>query len=121
MDSLTLLREARRVGLEVDEAAGRLVIRGPRRFEPLARALLGRKAAILAALSAEHKAALEWRVAAMRAMAPAHGPMPLLLARPGALGGPGRCCSCGEALSPADRYRCRPCVEAVVQVLETLP
>lgn len=120
MDSLTLLREARRVGLEVDEAAGRLVIRGPRRLEPLARALLVHKVGVLAALTAE-RTAVEWRVSKMRKMATDRGALPLLLARLDWVRGPGRCCSCGDPLGPDDRYRCRPCVEAVIRVLESIP
>lgn len=121
MDRVTLLREARRVGLDVVEDRDRLVVRGPRRLEPVALRVLAHKAEVLRALEVE-RSEVAWRVAAMRAMAPPdRGPIPLLLARPDRLGGPGRCCSCGDALSPGDHYRCRPCVDAVVRVLETLP
>lgn len=47
---LTLLVEARRAGLEVRAEGDRLVVRGPRRLEPLARRLLEHKAEVLAVL-----------------------------------------------------------------------
>ncbi len=120
MDGLTLLREARRVGLDVDVDGDHLVVRGPRRLEPVARRLLERRDQVLQALAFE-RAEVVWRVEAMRPAARRGGLVPLLLARPDAARGTGRCCSCGDALDPADRYRCRPCVEAAVRVLETLP
>jgi hypothetical protein len=120
MDGLTLLREARRVGLIVVEDGDRLVVRGPRYLEREAQYLLAHKAQVLRALATE-RGEIEWRVSAMRTMAPGQGPIPLLLAWPGAVRGPGCCCSCGDPLGPTDRYRCRPCVEAAVRVLEALP
>lgn len=51
MDVLTLLSEARKAGLMVTADGGdRLVIRGPRRAEPLARRLGENKPAVMAAL-----------------------------------------------------------------------
>jgi hypothetical protein len=120
MDAVSLLREARNVGLEVAVDGDHLVVRGPRRLEPVARRLLERKDQVLQALAFE-RSEIAWRVEAMRAMAPERGPLPLLLARPDGARGTGCCCSCGDTLDPADRYRCRPCVEAAVRVLETLP
>ena len=120
MDGLTLLREARQAGLVVVEDGGRLVVRGPRRLESEAQHLLAHKVQVLRALATEH-AEIEWRVSAMRLMAPEQGPIPLLLARPDAVRGSGRCCSCGDPLDPDDRHRCQPCVEAAIRVLETLP
>lgn len=119
MDGLMLLRDARRAGLDVAEDAGCLVVRGPRRLEPVARRLLVDKAQVLAALAAE-RSAVGWRVRAMQTMVPSSGSIPLLLARPGLRFAPGSCCSCGDPLAPDDRYRCRPCVEAAVAVLESL-
>ena len=120
MDGLTLLRAARRVGLAVAEDGGRLLVRGPRRLESEALRLLAHKDQVLRALVIE-RSEVEWRVTAMRAMAPERGPIPLLLARPDAVRGFGHCCSCGDRLGPDDRYRCRLCVEAAVRVVETLP
>jgi hypothetical protein len=57
MDGVTLLRRACDVGLRVAaDGGGRLVIRGPRRAEPVARLLLGHKAAVTAALAADWRA-----------------------------------------------------------------
>ena len=120
MDGMTLLREARQAGLAVAQDGDRLVVRGPRRLEPEALQLLAHKAQVLRALRIE-RSEVAWRVEAMRAMTPDQGPIPLLLARPDAVRGSGRCCSCGDPLRPDDRYRCRPCVEAAVRVLATLP
>jgi hypothetical protein len=51
MDGLTLLDEARAAGLEVQARDGRLMIRGPRRAEPVVRRLLAHKALVLHALT----------------------------------------------------------------------
>ena len=118
MDGLTLLLDARRAGLEVTVRDDQLVLQGPRRLEPLAKALIAEKPLVLAALAEEHE--VEWRVAAMRPQVTATGAIPLLLARPGAPWSPGRCCSCGDPLSTTDRYRCRPCVVASTLVLEAV-
>ncbi len=50
MDGLTLLDEATAAGLSVRVDGGRLVVRGPRRAEPLARRLLANKALVLQAI-----------------------------------------------------------------------
>lgn len=51
MDGLSLLEEARSVGLIVLADGDRLRIRGPRRAEPIAKRLLTHKGVVLAALS----------------------------------------------------------------------
>jgi hypothetical protein len=51
MDCVTLLHEAREVGLEVRADGDRLVVRGPRSAEGLARMLLARKAELLPMLA----------------------------------------------------------------------
>lgn len=53
MDSLTLLLAARRVGLGVHVKGEKLVVRGGRSQEQLARMLLARKQEVLAALRTE--------------------------------------------------------------------
>ena len=118
MDALTLVREARRAGLEVRTAGTQLVVRGPRRLESVAMALLDHKPAVLRALVEEDEIA--WRASAMRPHVPVTGAIPLLLARPGGRFTPGTCCSCGDPLARVDRYRCGPCVDAVVRVLGEL-
>jgi hypothetical protein len=53
MDGVTALAEARAAGLEVRADGDRLVVRGPRSAEVLAKRLLGCKADVMAALEAE--------------------------------------------------------------------
>ena len=52
MGSLTLLDRARAAGLSVTAEGDRLIIRGPRRAEPIACELISRKAEVLALLAA---------------------------------------------------------------------
>ena len=52
MDGLALLAQARDAGLEVRARGNRLVIRGPKRAENVARLLLDQKPVVLAALNA---------------------------------------------------------------------
>ena len=115
MDGLTRLRQAREAGLRVGVDGGRLVVEGPRRLEPIARTLLAEKPDILRALADEQ--AIAWRIDAMRPQVTTRGAIPLLLARPGAPWDAGHCCSCGDRLTPDDRYRCRPCTAAAIAVL----
>jgi hypothetical protein len=68
MEGLTLLREARAAGLSVARDGDELVIRGPRRAEPVARLLLSRKVEVIRALAnatgwpARHREAFtHWR------------------------------------------------------------
>jgi hypothetical protein len=51
MDGLTLLRRAHDVGLRLEAAADKLVIRGPKRAEPVVRLLAEYKAEVLAAIA----------------------------------------------------------------------
>ena len=51
MDGLTLLRRARNAGLAVTAEGDKLVIRGPKRAEPVARLLIEHKSEVLSALS----------------------------------------------------------------------
>jgi len=73
------------------------------------------RSAILALLDADP---IGWRAAVMATQVPPAGAIPLLLARPGIRFPPESCCSCGDPLAASDRYRCKPCVAAVVAVLE---
>jgi hypothetical protein len=77
--------------------------------------LVRHRAAIVALLEADP---VGWRAAVMATQATQNGAIPLLLARPGTRFPPESCCSCGDRLAPSDRYRCGPCVSAVLRVLE---
>ena len=52
MDAVTLLQRAQEAGLRVERAGDKLVVRGPRRAEPVVRLLAEHKAELLAALAA---------------------------------------------------------------------
>ncbi len=56
MDGLTLLRRAHDVGLRLEAAGDKLVIRGPKRAEPVVKLLAEHKAEVLQAL------ALLWQI-----------------------------------------------------------
>lgn len=65
MDGLALLQKAHEAGLTVKAEGDRLIIRGPRRAEPVARLLIGHKGELLAALRPPSKpspsvASSEW-------------------------------------------------------------
>src|ERR1700691_4854194 len=51
MDGLTLLRRARDAGLRVEAAGDKLLIRGPKRAEPVVKLLAQHKAEVMAALA----------------------------------------------------------------------
>ena len=53
MDSIALLDVARKVGLQVTTDGQRLIVRGPKQAEPLARQLLAQKAEVMALLTAD--------------------------------------------------------------------
>jgi hypothetical protein len=110
-----VLTEARAAGLQVLATDERLVVRGPRVQEALARQLLEAKPAVLALLAAE-EAEVAWRIAAMRPQVPRCGPIPFLVAREVEVD-PGRCLSCGDALRSDQRVRCGYCVRAAQAVL----
>ena len=61
MDGLMLLRRARDAGLAVTAEGDKLVIRGPKRAEPVALLLIEHKRKVLAALVPAERAAQRWR------------------------------------------------------------
>jgi len=119
MGALTLVREARRAGLDVSAAGNTLIVRGPRRLEPVAQALLARKPSVLRALVEEQS--VGWRIEAMKTQAHGTSGPRCLLARPGVRLPPGSCWSCGGAVSTGDGSCCQLCVDATVAVLAALP
>lgn len=117
-DVTALLTEAQHAGLEVRSDGARLVVRGPRSAEPLARRLLARKPEVLARLAADDEA-VAWRVAVMRPQVPASGPIPFLTIREVGPTSDG-CLSCGDPLNEEGRIRCSPCERAVWRVLHAV-
>src|SRR5258708_5238849 len=122
MDSMMLFAQACAAGLTVETANEKLLIRGPRSAEPLARALIERKHEILAILAYDDSQVL-WRVEVMQRQVPPHGPIFALAARPHlhARGATSRHCrSCGEVM-PADRkWHCALCVRAMELALNVV-
>jgi hypothetical protein len=113
-DVVTVLTEARAVGLEVRTEPGRLV-RGPRSLETIAQRLLERKNEVSALLAAED-ADVAWRVDAMRPQVPERGPIPILVAHEEA-SARGCCFSCGDQLNEGVLFRCALCARAAWIVL----
>ena len=109
------LAEARALGLEVRAESDRLVVRGPRVYEPVAQRLLADKPAVLRVLHVE-ETEIAWRAAAMRPQCPRSGPVPLLLARPTAAVD-GACLSCRIPIETTSVPRCRLCAQAARLVL----
>jgi hypothetical protein len=118
IDALTALTEARAAGLEVRAEPGRLIVRGARSLQPLARRLLGRTGEVLVLLAAEDDE-MAWRVAAMRSQVPRRGAIPVLVARDRA-SEPGCCISCGEHLNEELTFRCSLCSRATWVVLHEI-
>jgi len=119
MTPAELLGSLQRRGIVLVPAPdGRLRYRPREALSDAERAVLSHhRGAILALLDADP---IGWRAAVMATQVPRAGAVPLLLARPGVQFPLGTCCSCGDPLGPDDRYRCGPCVEAAVAVLEAV-
>lgn len=101
----------------VQAAGGRLRLVGDRLRVEAPRPL---DAELLGSLRA-HAPEIRWRAVVMGGQVTPRGPLPLLLARPEAPRPVGTCCSCGDPLPADARYRCAPCVAAVLAVLEARP
>jgi hypothetical protein len=117
VDGMTLLEEARVAGLEVTAEGDRLIVRGPRSAESLAKTLLEHKSELIVILRMKD-AEVACRVQAMLAQIPDNGPIPFLVAREAVEPQAGCCLSCGESLGTGDRYRCTPCGRAANLALE---
>jgi len=94
---------------------GRLVVFSATELPPGERQALEEcKVAILSALAADP---VGWRAAAIAENLRQAARLPAVFARPGQLGHRPSCLSCGEPLSPDERFHCQACVEAAAQVL----
>jgi len=96
-------------------ANDRVVLRGPRSCDDLARQLLADGSALAELLQVE-EAEIAWRQEQFRSQIPPVGPIPLLLTSR-ASDVPGFCLSCDRRLSSADRYRCSLCTIAAQRAL----
>ena len=115
MDRVTLLDRARHGGLAILLDGDRLVVRGPKRLETLAREVLAHKAAVVAALEAE----VAWRAEAMRGQVQAGLPLRFLAAC-AVDSNLGSCLSCGDPVAELYGVRCAPCREAAWRVVREL-
>jgi hypothetical protein len=61
MDAIALLRRAHEVGLRVEPNGGKLMVRGPKKAEPVVKLLAAHKAEVLAALAREAVEASTWQ------------------------------------------------------------
>ena len=119
MSMLEVLARLRQQGVELSPRDGRLRVVGPRRAltPEVVRELSEHKGEILALLSADDPE-VRWRADAMRPRVPPTGPIPPIYARRLPTPVPdGSCLSCGEALTPGNKYNCEPCVRAAWLVL----
>ena len=115
MTPLEVLASLHRRGIIVASSGdGRLRYRPSDALSAEERAELGRHREALLGLLADP---VGWRVAVMAGQMPPAGAIPLLIARPGVHFALAGCCSCGDPLGSGQRYRCAPCVEAVVTIL----
>ena len=115
MTPLEVLASLHRRGIVLAPSGdGRLRYRPSDALSPAERAELGRHREALLGLLEDP---VGWRVAVIAEQMPARAPIPLLIARPGVRFSLAGCCSCGDPLGPDQRYRCAPCVAAVVTVL----
>jgi hypothetical protein len=112
-----LLAELRAAGVELKADGDRILVRPAGALTPELRASIQRLKPVVLALLAGHDAEVAWRVEAMRPRVPATGPIPPMYARRLRSVEDGACLSCGEPLTPGNKYHCEPCVHAAWQVL----
>jgi hypothetical protein len=114
-----LLTSLRRAGCHVSVRGDRLRVSGPGDVQltaDLRSALIEHKRQLLHLLAADD-AEVRWRVEAMRPRVPASGVIPPMYARHLSRIPADCCLSCGEPLTPGNKYHCEPCVRAAWQVL----
>ena len=116
--AIELLTDLRRRGLELVRDGDKIKYRPQDALPPeLRAAMTEHKAELLVLLDGDERE-VRWRAEAMRLRLPPTGPIPPMYARVLPLPVPDGCCqSCGEQLTPGNRYHCEPCVRAAWQVL----
>jgi tubulysin polyketide synthase-like protein len=117
VDAIELLDELTDRGVQLVSGNGRLRFQPKRLVTPeLRQALIDHKAELIALLARE-KAAVRWRAEAMRPRVPPTGPIPPMYARRLSRVPSNGCLSCGDPLTPGNKYHCEPCVRAAWIVL----
>ena len=115
MQAVELLSTLVSAGCRVAAEGDRLRVTGPRDapLTPDLRTAVVQHKAELLRLLADDDPDVRWRVAAMRPRVPPTGRIPPMYARRLPAPGPNGCClSCGEPLTPRNRYHCEPCIRA---------
>jgi len=117
-EATELLSELRRRGVNLRPAGDRIQYRPKDALPTELRAAVTRHKAELLMLLATEDPEVRWRADAMRPRVPPTGPIPAMYARRLPAPVPDGCClSCGEPLTPRNRYNCEPCVRAAWLVL----
>jgi hypothetical protein len=118
MQAVELLSSLASAGCRVSADGDRLRVSGPSGAPltpQLRSALVKHKVELLRLLADDSE--VRWRAEAMRPRVPHTGPIPPMYARRMEPVPDGCCLSCGEPLTPGNRYRCEPCVLAAWLVL----
>lgn len=116
--AIELLGDLRRRGLDLVRDGDKIKYRPRNALPPGLRAAMAEHKQELLALLAADDAEVRWRAEAMRPRVPPAGPIPPMYARLLPSPVPDGCClSCGEPVTPGNRYNCEPCVRAAWQVL----
>ena len=112
-----LLTDLRRRGLDLVPVGDRIRFRPKDALPPELRDRVIEYKADLLALLLDEAEQVHWRADVMRPQVPLTGPIPTMYARR-LSNVPNDCClSCGDALTPGNKYRCEPCVRAAWLVL----
>jgi hypothetical protein len=114
-----LLTTLTTAGCRVVAKNEQLQVRGPSSapLTPELRAAIAAHKAELLALVTGGDPEVRWRVEAMRPRVPPTGVIPPMYARELSRVPADCCLSCGDPLTPGNKYNCEPCVRAAWQVL----
>ena len=118
MDATEVLAELTRRGVKIMVEGDRLRFRPQQAVTPDLRAAMAAHKAELLTLLDGDEPEVRWRADAMRLRMPPTGVIPPIYARSlTSPTPPGDCLSCGEPLTPGNKYHCEPCVKAAWLVL----
>jgi len=116
MVAYDVLHELQRRGVEIVATGDCLRFRPRENVTPELHEKMTRHKAELINLLSLDTGEVDWRVDVMRPQVPVRGPIPFLIARPDTPQ-QGRCLSCGDPLTTAQRHRCAACLHAAHRVL----